>query len=313
MSGAWRQLTGRAALFALVSAAVYGAVFQAFWTAEMAVAMYIALPVYGLLQGVFGFQIFAPVLRHSWWRVLIVVLVLDVLIAFGLGAAGIESAVCLIVGFPVVLVMQACGIWLAIWRNGRSGRLNFSLLALLLVAPLVDANLAYPTRSQVIRTEIDIAASPGRVWSNTLTIPIIGADELPWTFSHNLMGVPAPLSATYTKGVRHLRWAEGVRLREIVTEMNPLRKIAWRFDFHDMAALRTVDPHISPNSQFTRFRQGEYLLEPLADGGTLLVLQTTLDIATPLNIYFGAWAERILQDFHKSVLHVIKTRAEAAK
>ena len=165
----------------------------------------------------------------------------------------------------------------------------------------------------MIRTEIDIAASPGRVWSNTLTIPIIGADELPWTFSHNLMGVPAPLSATYTKGVRHLRWAEGVRLREIVTEMNPLRKIAWRFDFHDMAALRTVDPHISPNSQFTRFRQGEYLLEPLADGGTLLVLQTTLDIATPLNIYFGAWAERILQDFHKSVLHVIKTRAEAAK
>ena len=172
-------------------------------------------------------------------------------------------------------------------------------------------NLPYPVRHQIVRTEVMVNASASVVWKNTLSIADIKDHELPWTFSHDILGVPKPLSAAYDNGTRHLRWTQGVSLREIVTALEPNQRIAWEFDFYDQAVLRAVDPHISPNSKFTRLRSGSYSFEPIAGGGTRLTLETQLDIATPLNLYFGPWADRILQDFHISVLNVIKQRSEA--
>ena len=311
MTFTWPEFLKRSGLFCLFSALVYFPVFQAFWWRDAVGAFYFGLPVFGLAQGVLAYRILGPVLRLVWWRVFLVAVVLTPATGLVFAYVGLESGACLFMGMPLIAPAQLAGIFLAKWRGRNSGQLNASLLVLVLLAPQVDMAMPYPKREQIVRTEVRIDATPAVVWQNTLTIPEIGPDERVWTFSHNIMGVPQPVSAEFRAGTRYLRWTEGVSLREIVTALEPARRIAWEFDFQDQAALRAVDPHISPNSQFTRLRQGEYMLEPLADGGTLLVLQTTLDIATPLNIYFGAWAERILQDFHKSVLRVIQTRSEA--
>src|SRR5690606_9354543 len=109
--------------------------------------------------------------------------------------------------------------------------------------------------------------------------------------------------------VRHLQWSQGVRFQEIVTAWEDDRYLAWDFSFGPQSIPAAVEAHIDVDSDYLKIASGDYLLEPLSDGGTRLTLTTRYTIATPINAYCDFWGRIFLNDFHGAVLQVIRNRA----
>jgi len=149
------------------------------------------------------------------------------------------------------------------------------------------------------------------VWAHSLVIPTIQPEERIWTFAHNILGTPRPLSASLEGNVRSLAWTKGVRFQEIILTRVENEKIEWRFNFNDPASLASFDPHVSPSSEMLRMTNGSYTLEPIAGGKTRLVLTSHYQTRSPFNPYLRMWGQVFLGDFHNAVLAVIKTRSEA--
>ncbi|EHM00888.1 hypothetical protein HMPREF9946_02399 [Acetobacteraceae bacterium AT-5844] len=192
--------------------------------------------------------------------------------------------------------------------------------ALLVVVPLLgmpmDAAMTYPTEHAAVTTVIEIDAPPATVWQHTVAIPDIRAEELRFTISHNLIGVPKPVDARLEGegpgAVRLLRWGQGIHFQEHVTEWEQDRRLAWRFHFAPDSIPAAVEAHIRVDSDYLRLEDGDYMLEPLPGNRTRLTLTTRYSMATPFNDYCRWWGERFLGDFHGIVLDVIRNRAEAA-
>lgn len=91
--------------------------------------------------------------------------------------------------------------------------------------------LKYEPHDGAVTTIIDIAAPPEVVWQQTAEIRNVRQDELSWTFSHGIVGVPQPVDArlegTGVGAVRQLEWTRGVKFQEIVTRWEENRLLAW--------------------------------------------------------------------------------------
>ena len=183
----------------------------------------------------------------------------------------------------------------------------------LLVLPL-EPHLSHPDHYGSVTSVVEIDASPAAVWQHTVEIPEIARDELPFSISHDIIGVPRPQNAALEGSgpgaVRHLRWSKGVRFQEIVTAWEQDRYLAWDFHFDQDAIPASVEGHIDIDSPYLRISNGSYTLEPLPGGRTRLTLTTEYRIATPINAYCDWWGQVFLGDFHGAVLHVIKHRSE---
>ncbi|MET4684539.1 hypothetical protein [Brevundimonas faecalis] len=111
--------------------------------------------------------------------------------------------------------------------------------------------------------------------------------------------------------VRSLEWAKGVRFEEHVTTWKPEHELAWTFHIGAQASRLILDEHLTVDSDYLRLEEGRYRIEPTADGGSDLILTTRYWIRTPMNGYAAWWGGVFLGDFHRNVLNIIKTRAEA--
>jgi hypothetical protein len=58
--------------------------------------------------------------------------------------------------------------------------------------------------------------------------------------------------------------------------------------------------------------RGEYVLEPLPNGGTRLHLSSQHRVSTDFNWYAHLWTDAVMADLQATILHVIKDRAESA-
>lgn len=103
-----------------------------------------------------------------------------------------------------------------------------------------------------------------------------------------------------------------LRASLIITESLPNQRLAWRFHFNEPESLASFDPHISPTSEMLTVSDGFYALTTEESDKTRLTLETHYQIRSPFNPYLRLWGALFLNDFHNSVLAVIKTRAEAA-
>lgn len=282
-------------------------------------AIFFTTMVLGFVLGALAWPMFHT--RHGlkFWQVFWLVLLLIVITAPVLLVFGLETAICLVLGLPLFAPAALLGLLVSREverrRDGGMGggpKSRAVLLGLPLIVAGIEGQITYPLGNAGVTTRIEIAAPPAIVWANTLEIAPIRDDERIWTMSHHLLGAPQPVSAVLEGDRRTLRWTKGVRFAEIITERRENRHLVWRFAFDDPESLAAFDPHISPDSPRLRLTRGEYILEPTATG-TRLTLQTHYLLRTPFNGYLKLWGERFLQDFHSSVLSVIKIRAEAQK
>ncbi|MDF3608479.1 hypothetical protein PE067_21450 [Paracoccus sp. DMF-8] len=246
----------------------------------------------------------------SWGAFAVLFVVLAVL-------AG-EGVICMVMVTPIYLPASALGCWVTrLWVTRQARRNTVSMFAALpLLALPLDAMVAWPDHLGSVTTVIEIAAPAHVIWDHTVEIPDIDASRLPWTFSHGVLQVPQPLDARIEgqgKGaVRHLTWTKGVTFREIITEWDLNRRLVWDFGFDPQSIPPGIDDHIRVDSPYLKLASGEYVLEPLDDQRTRLVLTTRYRVSTPLNSYLKIWSHVFLNDFHSVVLHEIRLRSEQA-
>ncbi|QWK77263.1 SRPBCC family protein [Ochrobactrum sp. BTU1] len=227
-----------------------------------------------------------------------------------------EGGICVIMAAPFFGVFSAVGSWLtlSLIRRFRTPRSTMLVIALPLMFYPFEPLLQYEPHEGAVTTVIDIAASPEVVWQQTAEIRHVLPDELSWTFSHGIVGVPQPVDARLegegVGAVRQLEWTRGVKFQEIVTRWEENRLLAWDFRFGTDSIPAAVEAHINVDSSYLKLTNGDYHLEALPNGHTRLTLTTRYRIATPINFYCDLWGKVFLNDFHGVVLKVIRDRSQ---
>jgi hypothetical protein len=229
--------------------------------------------------------------------------------------AGWEGAICVIVAFPLLLILASIG-GVAAGISSRRRAHHALLVAVLpfVVAPAEHA-LPRPTRLEKNVTEIVIHAPPAAVWSQVIEVPLIRPEEYrPALFTR--MGFPRPVSALLSgKGVgavRHARFMNGVLFIEEVTAWEDERLIRFGIDAQEhLIPPTTLDPHVTIGGKYFDVLTGEYLLVDQLDGTTRLVLTSTHRVSTALNAYSAWWARTIMRSIQTNILRILKDRAEA--
>lgn len=275
-------------------------------------SVFVTTGAIGFVLGGLAWVLFQARWAGRFWLVFWTTIVGTLIAAGLLMVVRLETGICLVIGLPLFAPGAALGIlaarnWQA--RRGDGPKLRVALLGLPLLVAAVEGQVAWPRHDAVVTTEVEIAAPPAVVWAQTLEIPAIRPSERIWTLSHHLLGAPQPISAKLHGDHRQLVWTKGVRFSERVTERVEQERLAWDFVFDSPDSLDAFDPHVSPDSYRLKLTTGQYVLESI-DGGTRLTLQSRYRLHTPVNRYLTWWGELFLQDFHRSVLAVIKTRSE---
>ncbi|WP_372785812.1 hypothetical protein [Phenylobacterium sp.] len=229
-----------------------------------------------------------------------------------------EGSLCVMMAAPLFYAVGIAGGLLGgMLARGSVGRtLCLAIIAAPLVGIPVEPQDAYPRVTEQVTSVIDIAAPPEVVWRRTVAIPAIAPAERIATFSHNVVGVPRPVSARLDGqgpgAVRQLAWTGGVHFQEVITHWDQDRSLAWRFRFAPDSVPLAIERNINVQSGYLWLSDGDYRLDPLPNGSTRLTLTTRYRLRTPINAYCAWWGGVFFNDFHRAVLHVIKLRAEGA-
>ena len=227
-----------------------------------------------------------------------------------------EGGVCTIMAAPLffpagILGAVAAGRSRRLWGD-RVHAVALPVLPLLLLQ--LELAAGHPVRTEEVVDAVEIAAPASIVWEQLKEVRDIAPDELGWTFTQDVAGVPKPLDARLAGegvgSVRHVRWGGGIRFDEEITSWQEGRHLAWRFRFRPNSIPREIEAHVRPDSDYLRLEAGSYRLEPLAGGRTRVTLTTRYSIATALNGYCAWWGRIMVGDLHRNVLRVIAGRAE---
>jgi hypothetical protein len=292
-------VTARVAALSTILGGIYGV---------MTVSFLFLVPV------VIGYLTVFPVSRPSWtFRLLApwVPVTLSVLVAW---LVGWEGAICIVMGFPLLLILSSAGGMLG---ASVARRLRPAVVALVpfLLGPLERA-LPVPVSHRRVETAIRISAPPAPVWAQIIEVPAIGPEEQRSAL-FTRMGFPRPISATLSRpgvgGIRMARFEGGVLFVETITDWDPERLL--RFSIRpetDSIPATTLDRHVVVGGPYFDVLTGTYRIEPLARGGVILHLSSELRVTTPFNFYSGPWADAIMRSIQANILEVVRQRAERA-
>jgi hypothetical protein len=226
-----------------------------------------------------------------------------------------EGGLCTVMAAPFFI---PCAVIAAVWTGRlcrrRGGRLSATVLPLLpLLVLQAEAEMEHPIAVETVVDSVVIDAAPAAIWAQLVEVRHIRPDELGWTFTQDVAGVPKPLDAALDRpgvgGVRHVRWGGGIRFGEEVTRWDEGRYLSWRFRFDENSIPAHVEQHVRVDRDYLSVDTGSYRLEPLPGGRTRLTLTTRYRLATGLNGYAAWWGRRMIGDFHRNVLKVIAGRA----
>jgi hypothetical protein len=230
----------------------------------------------------------------------------------------VEGFACLLFALPIALVGSSMGgILAALLTRQRPaiGRPVLALVALLpcLLAPL-EGCIAAPTQIRTVASEIRINASPQIVWQNIGRVPRISPAELRPTWTHRI-GFPRPIEATLNYegvgGVRHGIFERGLVFVEAITAWQPGQGYAFGIKAVSTPVPPTsLDEHVIIGGRYFDLLDGEYRLEPLANGDTLLHLTSRHHLSTTFNLYAGLWTDAVMQNLQSSILDVVRHRCE---
>jgi hypothetical protein len=233
-------------------------------------------------------------------------------------ALAFEGIICLVMAIPIALPLAAfggiCG-YRVQKRRWFQTDAPVLLSVLLVFAPGVEVAehmAATPSPAYVVRTEIEVHASPEKVWREVVAFSEIPAPT-EWMFR---AGVAYPIRAQMLgRGVgaeRHCVFSTGAfvepievwdepRLLKFSVTSNPAPMEEW-----------TPYSHIDPPHLhgFLVSEGGQFLLTPLADGGTRLEGTTWYRHGLWPAGYWRMWSDAIIHRIHLRVLRHIRDEAE---
>jgi hypothetical protein len=227
-----------------------------------------------------------------------------------------EGSVCLLFAAPIMLILASVGGVSAGFAQRRQVRpVQLSAVALLpLLLVLLEDHVPDPLSYRTVETAIRIHASAVAVWTNIIRVPAIQPTELPSSWVRTV-GFPRPVEATLSHegvgGVRHASFTGGLVFTETIDRWDPLRDLS--FSIHANTSQippTTLDEHVKVGGHYFDVLEGEYRLEALPDGNTLLHLSSRERVSTHFNAYAGFWTDAVMRSIQSSILHVIQRRAE---
>ncbi|MGD0442893.1 MAG: hypothetical protein ABSA39_03060 [Edaphobacter sp.] len=231
----------------------------------------------------------------------------------------IEGGICVLMASPIALVCASIGGLIGgLWgRLRKPSSLTLTCVAILplLLAPL-EARLTAPPSTRTVASEIHIHAAPKTVWQNIERVPAIAPSELRTTWTHRI-GFPRPIEATLSYegvgGVRHASFERGLLFIETVTAWEPEHRLAFtiRADTAHIPST-TLDDHVTIGGRYFDVLDGEYTVESLTNGDTMLHLISHQRLSTDFNGYAGLWTDAVMQNLQTSILEVIRHRCEHA-
>lgn len=222
----------------------------------------------------------------------------------------LEFMVCVILALPAFLFISSVGgivVWSMKWSK--------SAVLIFLIAPYTAAplELQIETRPLAVTTytQIHIEATAEEVWAQIASVPLITEAEHEWNFFHAI-GLPRPVSAELIgEGVgaqRDARFEDGLVFAETITAWQPNELIAFTIEAQSQPLLPA--PLNMIGSEQFNVLQGQYVIEPLADGSVILYLSSEHVLQTRFNEYGMVWTDLIMADLQNYILRVIKARAE---
>lgn len=231
----------------------------------------------------------------------------------------LEGAICVLMAAPVALVCASIGGVIAgLWGRLRkpSSRTLTCIAALPFLLAPAEAHLIAPPSTRTVASEILIHAPAAIVWQKIERVPAISPSELTSTWPQRI-GFPRPIEATLSYegvgGIRHASFERGLMFVETVTAWKPEHRLAFgiRADSAHIPTA-TLDEHVTIGGRYFDVLDGEYRLETLPSGDTLLHLTSHQRLSTDFNAYAGLWTDAIMQNLQTSILQVIQHRCEHA-
>lgn len=229
-----------------------------------------------------------------------------------------ETIICIVMLLPLYLPLSSFGGFIGGYvRKNYCEKTNGGVASCFAILPLIIAPIERPLESPTLFyssiNTIAINAPLDQVWAGIPNIDNIKSDELSWNISH-FIGIPKPLSATTTAlkvgGLRELRWERGVHFQEKITELEVNKKLAYQVIVdQESMSIAELDTHIVVGDKYFDVQSGSYDLKFIG-GVTYLSLTTNYRITSKVNWYGSLWANYVLDDFHSSVLTLIKNRVE---
>jgi uncharacterized protein YndB with AHSA1/START domain len=244
-------------------------------------------------------------------------ILVNLIIAIGVKWEGIICAVFILP--PALISASLGGLIIGLFQrylhNRHTRTTVYCLAALPLFLAMAEAKLVQPLQTRTVETSVVIHAPPSTVWKNIERVPTIARSELRPSWA-NLIGFPRPVAATLSHegigGVRNASFERGLNFTETITQWIPNQRIVFTIKA-DTAAIptTTLDEHVTVGGRFFDVLTGEYDLQPLPNGDTLLHLSSRERLSTDFNAYAAMWSDAVMRDMQSNILHVIRNRCEA--
>lgn len=254
----------------------------------------------------FGHQMFVSSWAMFWFLISMFLLFL-------------EGLICIVLVTPVFMVAALIGGAIAgAVNNFRASRANLPVFALLpLIFGVVEAQQPPQVSDHQVVTSIEINATPEVVFDRLATVQTIEPHELGFSFMH-WVGLPRPLEATMNGSgvgaIRTAHWEKGVQFQEEITQWQRPSKMHYQFHIPPGSIPReALDEHVEVGGKYFTVVKGGYDVYPTSRGTTQLVLSTTYRNQSYLQTYGNLWATWVFNDFHYSILTLMKRRAEAVQ
>jgi hypothetical protein len=277
--------------------------------------LFVAVPFAMGLGAALIYGLRAP--RRLWDCVGVACLSVTILGLLLLGLA-VEGLFCLLMAMPLALPLAAfggaCGYFMRRrhWLNERAPVFLCILLCFVPSAQWLEQKAAARPEVFVVRSSIDIHASPEVVWKQVVAFTEIGPPT-EWMFR---AGVAYPMRAemvgTGVGAERHCVFSTGAFVEPIEVWDEP-----HRLKF-------SVSSNPSPLNEWTPYghietphlhgylvsQGGQFLLTPLPDGGTRLEGTTWYQHGLRPSSYWRLWSDAIIHQIHMRVLRHIRDEAE---
>ena len=260
----------------------------------------------------------APEARRSWvYRILAPVFSITVSLFLAL-MIGWEGSICLVLAavvyYPLAILGGiAAGIY---YTRSDNNRLKSGILAALLILPLVsgavEEKIGIKAEQSRVANSILIRATPAEIWQQIIRVPEI-TEPLDGFFYK--LGFPKPVEATLSyEGVGAVRVASferGLTFIETVDVWEPERKLSFAIKADpESTPLTTLDAHVTVGGRYFDVLRGTYEIVPVSEGVSELKLSSHIRVSTHFNFYAGWWGDFLMYDIQKTILKVIKSRAE---
>jgi hypothetical protein len=234
-------------------------------------------------------------------------------------AAAQEGAICVAMALPLTLPLGAVGgaVGYALQRRplGTAGTPQI-MCSLLLLVPIVVGTEAAVDRTpplHAVETSVIVDASPTVVWRHVVAFPPLPAPDDLLFRAGVAYPVGAQIDGVGVGAVRHCRFSTG-EFVEPITIWDVPRLL--RFDVRSQPApMKELSPYgaIHPPhlDGFLRSVRGQFLLEPLSGGRTLLAGTTWYRNRMWPSAYWRLWSDALIHRIHLRVLAHVKQLAEA--